>query len=221
MDILMLLLFIGFCIISFCIVLHCTQHFRCRCCIKYTYRISSYTTNSYTRNKHNRRSTNNSITINTPHRRSTNNMASPARVSNSMNTTMPPPVKQKWHHRTLSSLYENRFTASISSLRPSIHSFGGHDGQQRLIKRKCQFCLYGAEEDFDFFPSAFLLYLLFMIAMIITLVIRCVILHDTPLWDTHHHVSSIYDDVFLILLSTKMNASSFQQVTTLYTNTKF
>eukprot|EP01084_Bolivina_argentea_P097670 175570_1 len=174
MDILILLTLIGFLIISLCILLHSIQHFRCRFCVKYKYRMTSLPSyNATNSSQFNGLSRSARISATSKPRRSTNTNITPIsmnnqhlRVSNSINMkhlqqTNSNTKPNRPHHRTNSSIYENRFSVSVSSIRTSFHSTLTND-PYKLIKREYQCCLYGVEEDFDFFPAAFLFYIIFI-----------------------------------------------------------
>ena len=169
MDILMVLTFVSFVALASSLVLHSAQHYRCRCCIKSKYPRSLFV-----------------ATNELGHSRS---RAVVLRKQPSMtNTTHVPPPKRAYprHQRSSSSMLDTRFMTPMSSLRGSLQfAFSGQ-------KRQCQFCVFGVERDFDFFPAAFSLYILFLLFVLSLIVARSLMIHGHILVIVHH---SIFDGV--------------------------
>ena len=182
MDIFLMLTLIGFIFIFCCLLLHSVQHFRCRFCVKYKYRMASSAFSS----RHNSR-----IIVPASSNRNSSNMHN---MRPSTSTNLPR------HHRTVSSFYENN-RWSMAALRSSVHS-----ESNKLVKRTWQCCLYAVEEDFDFFPVSFLFYLIFILFIVLLVIIRFMILNTINGHDIqylihehhHHHQSGGYELLHLL-----------------------
>ena len=155
MDILIALNLASLLIVFLCGLLHCAQHYRCRCCLKSKYH-RTFLVN-----------TRDSKTFDDRSR------AVVLRKQPSITTTNGPP---KRHQRSSSSMLDLRFRTSMSSLRGSLQfAFSGK-------QRQCRFCLFGVERDFDFFPAAFSLFIVSVLFVLCLVATRSLFIHRHLLW---------------------------------------
>ena len=152
MHVLMLVTLVSLLVVFLCGLLHCVQHYRCRCCVKSKYR--------------------HSLVLKTHDvGRSRSRAVNPRKQSSVTITNNVPPSKGR--QRSSLSQLDTRLITSMSSFRDSVQF--ALSGQQR----QCRCCILGVERDFDFFPIAFALYIMFLVFVLSLVVARSLLFHHS------------------------------------------